>query len=335
MRRKKRPYAPGFMILVGLVCLLPFIGLGNKAKEEQSLSSIANLADKDLLLTNAVQTKQPAVQEEVKIEPAVSKKEPPPPTQIKTKEKLSDRQKVKITRHIVRKGENLSTISKQYGINIDSIVGSNNLRGNSLFPGQKLEIPNQKGILYRVRSGQSLWDIARLYKTPLKEITRHNNLASNQIKPGQVLFLPKANLLYEQRIQLVSYSPSKRFVAPVKGRISSGFGYRTHPIYQRVMFHAGLDLVAPYGSKIRAAASGKVIFSGWEGGYGQLVIIKHPNGYTTKYGHNKRNLVRTGQYVKQYQGIALLGNTGTSTGPHVHFEICKNGKPVNPTRYIR
>lgn len=342
MRRKSRPYAPGFMVLVGLLCLMPFLGLGNEVKERKSLNNIADLADKDLLVTNAVPATQTVIPPplSLKLNPttstkeAVSKIEPKVVPQIKAKKELSDRPGVKISRHTVRKGENLWTISRRYGVNVESIAGSNNLRSSFLQSGQKLEIPRQKGIIYRVKRGQSLWDIARLYKIPLKEITECNNLTSNQIKPGQMIFLPKAKLPYEQRIRFVSYSPSQRFIKPVKGWVSSGFGYRRHPIYQQVMFHEGIDLVASYGSRIRAAASGKVIFSGWKGGYGLAVILRHPNGYTTTYAHNKRNLVKAGQYIKQYQTIALLGDTGTSTGPHVHFEIRKNGKPLNPTSYI-
>lgn len=342
MRRKSRPYAPGFMVLVGLLCLMPFLGLGNEVKERKLLNNIADLADKDLLVTNAVPATQTVVSPPLflKLNPtistkeAVSKIEPKVVPQIKAKKELLDRPEVKISRHTVRKGENLWTISRRYGVNMESIAGSNNLRSSFLQPGQKLEIPSQKGIIYRVKRGQSLWDIARLYKIPLKEITECNNLTSNRIKPGERIFLPKARLPYEQRIRLVSYSPSQRFIKPVKGWVSSGFGYRRHPIYEQVMFHEGIDLVAPYGSRIRAAAGGKVIFSGWKGGYGLAVILRHPNGYTTTYAHNKQNLVKAGQYIRQYQTIALLGDTGTSTGPHVHFEIRKNGKLVDPTRYI-
>lgn len=125
-----------------------------------------------------------------------------------------------------------------------------------------------------------------------------------------------------------------RFVFPANANISSGFGNRVHPILGYSRFHAGIDFSASYGSAIRAADSGRVIFSGWYGGYGQAVIIDHGNGISTLYAHASRLLVSEGQNVQQGQSIAAVGSTGLSTGPHLHFEVRQNGNPVNPMAYL-
>lgn len=125
-----------------------------------------------------------------------------------------------------------------------------------------------------------------------------------------------------------------RFVFPANANISSGFGNRIHPILGYSRFHGGIDFAASYGSTIRAADSGRVIFSGWYGGYGQAVIIDHGNGLSTLYAHASRLFVSEGQTVQQGQSIAAVGSTGLSTGPHLHFEVRQNGNPVNPMGYL-
>lgn len=119
-------------------------------------------------------------------------------------------------------------------------------------------------------------------------------------------------------------------IRPAAGRLSSGFGIRVHPISKRRRLHAGIDIAAPTGTPIVAAAPGVVISSGWRGGYGNAVVIDHGGGLSTLYGHCSRLLVKAGQRVTQGQRIALMGSTGYSTGPHLHFETRINGKPVNP-----
>jgi murein DD-endopeptidase MepM/ murein hydrolase activator NlpD len=125
-----------------------------------------------------------------------------------------------------------------------------------------------------------------------------------------------------------------RFVFPANGRISSGFGNRRHPILGYSRFHAGIDFAASHGTPIYAADSGRVIFSGWYGGYGQTVIIDHGGGISTLYAHASRLMVSEGQTVQQGQTIAAVGSTGLSTGPHLHFEVRQNGNPVNPAGYL-
>ncbi|MGH1395959.1 MAG: murein hydrolase activator EnvC family protein [Trichormus sp.] len=124
------------------------------------------------------------------------------------------------------------------------------------------------------------------------------------------------------------------FAFPSDAPTSSSFGWRVHPILGYRRFHAGLDFAASYGSTIRAADSGTVIFAGWYGGYGKTVIINHGNGITTLYGHSSELYVTEGQTVQRGQAIASVGSTGLSTGPHLHFEVRRNGTPVNPADYL-
>ncbi|MDZ8085572.1 MAG: peptidoglycan DD-metalloendopeptidase family protein [Nostoc sp. DedQUE12b] len=121
---------------------------------------------------------------------------------------------------------------------------------------------------------------------------------------------------------------------PSDASTSSPFGWRVHPILGYRRFHAGLDFAASYGSKIRAADSGTVIFAGWYGGYGRALIIDHGNGMTTLYGHTSELYVSEGQAVERGQAIAAVGSTGFSTGPHLHFEVRRNGTPVDPANYL-
>lgn len=128
------------------------------------------------------------------------------------------------------------------------------------------------------------------------------------------------------------------FMKPIAGPITSPFGYRTHPIFKKTIFHSGIDIGGINGGKIRAANSGKVLYSGWYGGYGKVVIIDHGliNGQptTTLYAHMSSYVVNAGQNVLKGQVVGYEGSTGYSTGPHCHFEVRVNGRPQNPLNYI-
>ncbi len=119
-----------------------------------------------------------------------------------------------------------------------------------------------------------------------------------------------------------------------RGWISSYYGMRTNPFTGKLQFHKGMDFAAKSGSDVLAVAGGVVTWSGKRYNYGNLVEINHGNGYVTRYGHNAKNLVEVGDTVKKGQVISLMGSTGRSTGPHVHFEVLRNGRQINPQKFV-
>ncbi|MBI3590757.1 MAG: peptidoglycan DD-metalloendopeptidase family protein [Candidatus Melainabacteria bacterium] len=125
------------------------------------------------------------------------------------------------------------------------------------------------------------------------------------------------------------------FAYPIRGRLTSPFGMRRHPIFKVVSFHSGVDLAAPFGSPIKASDSGRVIFNGWYGGYGKVVIVDHGMNYSTLYAHLSRTSVSRGRNIEQGEIVGYEGQTGYSTGPHLHFEVRKSGRPQNPLNYLR
>ncbi len=123
-------------------------------------------------------------------------------------------------------------------------------------------------------------------------------------------------------------------VWPYDGPITSPFGWRTHPIFGTQTFHTGIDIGADHGDPVVAADGGVVIYADWMGGYGKAVIIDHGGGISTLYAHNSQLMVSEGQRVQKGQTISLIGTTGYSTGPHLHFEVRQNGSPTNPLSYL-
>ncbi len=141
-----------------------------------------------------------------------------------------------------------------------------------------------------------------------------------------------------ENILMSSYMKEEVFPEgrPIKrGWISSYYGTRTNPFTGKLQFHKGMDFAAKSGDSVMAVAGGVVTWSGKRYGYGNLVEINHGNGYKTRYGHNKKNLVAVGDTVKKGQVISIMGSTGRSTGPHVHFEVLKNGRQINPQRFVQ
>ncbi|MBR1486181.1 MAG: peptidoglycan DD-metalloendopeptidase family protein [Synergistaceae bacterium] len=122
---------------------------------------------------------------------------------------------------------------------------------------------------------------------------------------------------------------------PIRGTISSNYGYRNHPILKRQILHSGIDIAAPNGSPIKAPAGGEVIYDGWLRGYGRVVVLDHGRGYSTLYAHLSASLVKEGQVVKSGATIAKVGKTGNTTGYHLHFEVRVYGTPENPIKYLK
>lgn len=121
---------------------------------------------------------------------------------------------------------------------------------------------------------------------------------------------------------------------PVAGTLSSPYGYRDHPVHGERMFHTGMDISVPSGSEVKATADGIVSFAGWTEKSGIVVVAAHGHGFSTAYAHNREAIVRVGQRVVRGEVIALSGSTGVSTGPHVHYEVWRNGRPADPAGYL-
>ena len=175
----------------------------------------------------------------------------------------------------------------------------------------------QEHSVYRVRAGDTLYSIARRHGVSPEQLQIINNISDpRELDIGQQLRIPGKGA-----------APKSRFIWPVERiDISSGFGARRN--------HSGVDLRAPRGTPIRAAAGGVVNFVGTKRGYGKMVVIKHDKTFQTLYAHNLHNKVREGEWVKQGQTIATVGISGNATGYHVHFEVIVNDKPANPRRYV-
>lgn len=122
---------------------------------------------------------------------------------------------------------------------------------------------------------------------------------------------------------------------PLKGTINSGFGRREHPISGKKMFHSAIDFGADIGTPIKATADGIVSFSSWHNDSGYIVVLEHGHGFTTVYAHNRNNRVKVGQKVKRGEVIGFSGSTGASTGPHLHYEVWKNGRSINPASFLK
>ncbi len=232
----------------------------------------------------------------------------------------------KIIEHEVKRGESLWTIARKYDIDIDTLIGANDISNmNMIQKGDILKILPVKGILYRINPGENLWEISQNFNIITDTIIKANNISNpNSVRPGDILLLPgaKPEFGYKERM-------SSKLMMPVSARISSYYGMRWGKM------HEGIDFAVNTGTKIKASAAGKVIYSGWARGYGYTVIIEHQRGVRTLYAHNSKLLAHSGQYVNKGQVVCLSGNTGNSTGPHLHFEVQINGRPVNPLSYIK
>ncbi len=244
---------------------------------------------------------------------------------------------LKVIYHRVKPGETLWSIAHKYGVDFYTVVDANkNLKSiNNLKVGQVVKVPNHSGIFYKVKRGDTINSVANKYRVDVEDLLAVNGIKNGaRLKVGSTIFLPGATSSIVRRL-LVSNYIGGGFIWPLRGRIASGFGWRINPISHRREFHEGVDIAAPWGTRVIAARSGRVIFAGWYGGFGKTVKILHSGGWITLYGHLSRIYVRTGWYVKRGRVIGRVGNSGYSTGPHLHFGLYKYGRAVNPFRYLR
>src|SRR5690554_79649 len=252
--------------------------------------------------------------------------------------------------HQLRRGESLSVLALRYGSTVVDIMKANDLTGDVIYIGQELVIPftrvKREGgrggferrqvsreesieipalITYKVKQGDSAYLIAKRFNITVSAIKAVNNLKDPaRLLAGQRILIPKAT--EEALVPVFSW--------PAQGLISSGYGWRMHPIFKNRQFHGGIDIAVPTGTNVRAAAPGRVIQAKDMGGFGLGVVIDHGNQVTTWYGHNSKLLVKRGELITSGQIIAKTGNTGVSTGPHLDFRIKVNGKTVNPLHWL-
>ncbi|MEQ9363886.1 MAG: peptidoglycan DD-metalloendopeptidase family protein [Leptospirales bacterium] len=247
-----------------------------------------------------------------------------------------------VAAHKVKQGETIWSISRRYGMQPARIVEHNpELKSRPLYIGEEVLIVReaQKGpvkakkktkvIYHKVQSGDTLSHIARRQGVSIANLQKWNRLGDKSvIKVGQRLKIYKRG---GGGGPPPGYQYGKFFDWPLRGVITSGYGRRSNPIVgARRQYHRGIDIGAKMGTPIRAARDGVVIMSRRMGGYGNCIFVRHSNGYVSVYAHNMVNKVRVGSVVKRGAIIGKVGRTGSATGPHLHFEVRRWKKPINP-----
>ncbi|MBU1558102.1 M23 family metallopeptidase [Patescibacteria group bacterium] len=234
----------------------------------------------------------------------------------------------KISVYVVREGDSLSQIAKMFNVSTNTIIWANDLHKSLIKEGQTLVILPISGVQHEVIKGETLASITKKYKGNLDEILNFNNLSEKtKLTVGDIVIIPDGEVgSYSFGAQSVSKIVNSN---PYRGGDGPTYGdYYIRPVNgiksQGLHGYNAVDIAAPIGTPIFASASGQVIISkggGWNGGYGNYIVIKHNNGTQTLYSHASENIVYVGQSVIQGQVIGYVGSTGKSTGPHVHFEV--------------
>ncbi|MBQ0039125.1 MAG: M23 family metallopeptidase [Treponema sp.] len=232
----------------------------------------------------------------------------------------------------VKKGDMIGYIADEFGITQDTIISVNNIRSSRLIQiGQYLKIPSLPGILYTVHSdGETIETIAEKYKVDADKCSSVNNISLKEpLTAGKSLFVPYAELDWITRQEI----NGDLFKRPLKNRyyFTSMFGWRKNPFdASKRTYHGGIDMACAKGTTVYAALPGKVVTAGWSDVYGNYVVIAHHSGYKSLYGHMDSITTKKGAFVDTNSRIGKVGNTGMSTGPHLHFAVYKNGRSVNP-----
>lgn len=235
-------------------------------------------------------------------------------------------------RHTLAAGETITSVTERYGIRLVDLVGANpDLSSLDRLPiGVELLVPPGPGLLVNWSYDLDLRSLLSTYDADPVDVLRANRIYSPaDLQPGMLVWLPgvepTAALERLARVRELE----NRYVWPVHGRITSYFGRRNLGMGTS-NFHRGIDVAAPTGTAIVASRSGTVSFAGWSGSYGYLVRVRHQGGDETWYAHQSQILVSVGEYVRQNDVIGRVGSTGLSTGPHIHFEIRRNGAALDP-----
>ncbi len=239
---------------------------------------------------------------------------------------------VSFTKYKLGKGETLAGVAAKMKTNLDTLISVNKIRDvKRIVAGTELLVPNINGILYTVKRGNSLSGIAQAHGITLNAILDANNMQSAVIQPGQELFIPGASMNPTDLKRILG----ELFIYPTTGRLTSKFGMRNDPFTNVRRFHNGIDIANSIGTPVRAAMEGKVAMIGTHDVFGKYIILSHSDGYQTLYAHLDTILISKGERVNQGQKVAEMGNSGYSTGSHLHFSVFKRGEPLDPLKFLK
>lgn len=252
--------------------------------------------------------------------------------------------KPKVSTYTVVEGDTVEGIAAKFGLKSETVLWSNDLSEHDFLQiGQELKIPAIDGIVYTVQTDDTVWGISTEYGIDFTEIVAANSdVEADALQPGDVLLLPGAQPVAKRLSTMVASRGVERTVAkaghfsrwPTSGVITDYFGWRTHPVYGTRHFHDGMDIGVPIGTSVASVAGGHVTYVGYLGGYGLTVKVDHGDGVVSMYAHLSQATVSVGEDVAGGEQIALSGNTGTSTGPHLHFTVLIGGSPVDPAGWL-
>ncbi|HEO66202.1 MAG TPA: M23 family metallopeptidase [Spirochaetes bacterium] len=238
--------------------------------------------------------------------------------------------RLKMAYYTVKKGDTLNNITRRLYLDTDTLISLNALSSPyDIYEGKEILIPNMRGIIHEIKQTTHLRSLSARYQIPDAILYSINKLKDEELYQGQKLFIPYKKLSKQHK----QYFSRGIFLLPVSGRLTSGFGLRIDPFNNRWTFHGGVDIAAKTGTLVHASQAGQVIFSGYMGGYGKLIIVRHKYGYNTFYGHLSKRLYRKGHWVRKGQVIGKVGSTGRCTGPHLHFEIRRFNLRKNPLKF--
>jgi murein DD-endopeptidase MepM/ murein hydrolase activator NlpD len=240
----------------------------------------------------------------------------------------------------IKQGDTVSGIASQYSVSSGSIIALNNTtEAWNIRTGSTLKIPNMDGIPYTVAKNDNLSKIAEKLGVPQNAILDANNLSSDTIKTGEILFIPGAKMSAHDFDRAYRRDAiRKMMISPVSGKLTSGYGWREDPVKPvpgEKRFHRGADFIGKMGDPIKAAMKGTVQHIDNNPNLGNFIILKHDDGYQTLYAHLSAFTVKVGEAVKQGQEIGKVGNTGYTTGPHLHLEAFRNGNRIDPLDLIK